>query len=446
MALALNDGARRALRHPRRRSLVWSFALVLCGWYISGTIISWPNEIAYFNEIAGPKTNRHNYLISSNLDWGQMMKELEGYLLEHASETTYLAYEHTAPYPLTADHRLPPSPDASDMRSPFHPEPGLYLLGATNLHIPSSCCDLGLDSYAYFRYAEPVDTIGGAILVYRVEPESVPHWLVQCGGYDAPLTDEAVTKGLSNASDVRRESIDCEKGWLYPTGADIPGIYAIPVGDQADIPWGGILGGASLAPVADAYASGPDGEFVRRRLAPARLSYLQPAGFIPPPFVLFETVKPAIPPDAVPLYPAPAEAVPAGAQGAHPGPLRFGEAFDLVSVATSAQAGEEGRREAATWWRVVGGLPDRPFSIMAHLVTQQGETIVVADGFDLNPGSLREGDLFVQRHVFSIPEHVDVASRTLWVRIGLYWLEDLVRWPVAGVPGADAVFAPVDQP
>ncbi|MCD6284312.1 MAG: glycosyltransferase family 39 protein [Anaerolineae bacterium] len=204
-------------------------AALFC-WYALGTLACAPNEIAYFNLLAGPAENKHKFLISSNLDWGQMMKQMASYLQSHSDETTYVAYSHPAPYPIPASAYLPPHPEAGPITAPFHPPPGRYLIGATSLHIPSSCCGLGLDGYAYFRNLTPDDTIGGAILIYDIAEESVPTWLVQCGAVKAPLSSETIQRGFERPKQMRQVLLNCSQSWLYPAGA---GVYAFAADDDA---------------------------------------------------------------------------------------------------------------------------------------------------------------------------------------------------------------------
>lgn len=56
-----------------------------------------PYQIAYFNELVGGPNNGYKYLIDSNLDWGQGLKELAGYLKKNnINEPIYLSYFGTA--------------------------------------------------------------------------------------------------------------------------------------------------------------------------------------------------------------------------------------------------------------------------------------------------------------------------------------------------------------
>jgi hypothetical protein len=57
---------------PIQRSRLPVLAFVSCvGWYGFAAISSYPNYIAYFNELAGGPYGGHRVLLDSNLDWGQ---------------------------------------------------------------------------------------------------------------------------------------------------------------------------------------------------------------------------------------------------------------------------------------------------------------------------------------------------------------------------------------
>jgi hypothetical protein len=79
-------------------------------------------------------------------------------------------------------------------------------------------------------------------------------------------------------------------------------------------------------------------------------------------------------------------------------------------------------------------VPDRPLSLMAHLVGQDSVPLVVADGLGVPIDQWRTGDVIVQRHQFDLP---DAASRDdLVIHIGAYWLDTMERWPVQRADGA----------
>lgn len=397
-------------------------AALFC-WYALGTLAITPNEIAYFNLLAGPAESKHKLLISSNLDWGQMMKQMASYLRSHSDETTYVAYSHPAPYAIPSTVYLPPHLEAGPIIAPLHPPPGRYLIGATSLHIPSSCCGLGLDGYAYFRNMTPDDTIGGAILVYDMAEESTPTWLVQCGTLRAPLNSETVERGFESPDQMRQVLLNCNRSWLYPAGA---GVYAF---------------------AADPNSRGAP--FVQEQLAFTRLSYQQPAGFIPEPFVLYESTAQPAPDLSSEVYAAGAWTPPAELSRGHINQYTYpqGMAFlgatrvpDPPGIPTKMDASTV---ELVTWWHVTDLVPTEPFSIMAHLVTATGTSLGIADGLDIAYTDLRPTDIFGQRHIFELLDNV--RDQELWLRTGLYQLSDLARWSIDVCSDCDAIFVPLDN-
>jgi hypothetical protein len=85
----------------------------------------------------------------------------------------------------------------------------------------------------------------------------------------------------------------------------------------------------------------------------------------------------------------------------------------------------------------VDGPIERPFSIMGHLLDEQGAAVSLADGSGLSPLALQPGDVMVQRHRFPQAQGDSVQFET-----GAYWLDDLSRWPLAGQVG-DSIVLPL---
>jgi len=76
--------------------------------------------------------------------------------------------------------------------------------------------------------------------------------------------------------------------------------------------------------------------------------------------------------------------------------------------------------------------------IMAHLLTEQGQSFGVAGGLGISPLTLATGDIVMQRHRFVKP-----PEGKMWLRTGAYWLGTTTRWTVIGSPGSDALFVPL---
>jgi hypothetical protein len=79
-------GAVRLIERSGRRSAGW-FALLLFVWYGGSSLLSHPDYLPYFNELAG----RHpeNIVVDSDLDWGQDMKRLAARLREAGAPAVY---------------------------------------------------------------------------------------------------------------------------------------------------------------------------------------------------------------------------------------------------------------------------------------------------------------------------------------------------------------------
>ncbi|MDO8803061.1 MAG: glycosyltransferase family 39 protein [Elusimicrobiota bacterium] len=65
---------------------------LLFAWLAAGTLLAFPGYISYFNEAAGGARGGHRYLLDSNLDWGQGLKELGAYVKEQGAGHIYLSY------------------------------------------------------------------------------------------------------------------------------------------------------------------------------------------------------------------------------------------------------------------------------------------------------------------------------------------------------------------
>ncbi len=65
---------------------------LLFGWLSACTLLAFPGYVSYFNEAAGGARGGYRYLLDSNLDWGQGLKELGVYVKEQEAGHIYLSY------------------------------------------------------------------------------------------------------------------------------------------------------------------------------------------------------------------------------------------------------------------------------------------------------------------------------------------------------------------
>ena len=367
----------------------------LLAWLALGTLRIAPHYLAYFNELAGGPDNGWRYLADSNTDWGQGYKDLARFQKErHLGPVRLSAFIFYDPaiYGVRYEPLTPMRGDTPAIfPSRLNPPPGDYVISATTLDgIPL----VDPEMYDWFRKREPDARIAHVLFYYHIPPQDPPPtWVAQCTVPDVPLSPEAVAEGFGR-DDLRRVYFDCTQGWLYPAGGDMPGWYVFYRDPVTETP------------------------FARSHLSPACLSYEQKRRSGTPPFRVYEWPAGArVPGLSVHLV------LPEGISSPVPldGPLTF------LGAAASRQADA---LEVETWWQVTAGPITRPLSIMAHLLTDAGDVLGLADGLGVSPVMWQPGDVIVQRHRFPLPQ----ASVGLYLRTGAYWLDTMERWPLARAP------------
>ena len=141
----------------------------LCAWYALGTLRVHPHYLAYFNEIAGGPRNGYQWLVDSNLDWGQDLKGLKAYMVAKGIPRLKLSYFGSADpayYGIDAEI-LPGYMAPHPTRVTREVRPGdLVAVSATNLQ------GVYLDPedrplMERFRAQRPLNEVGYSILIYR---------------------------------------------------------------------------------------------------------------------------------------------------------------------------------------------------------------------------------------------------------------------------------------
>ncbi len=335
---------------------------ILLLWLAVGTLATLPYPLTFFNALAGGAQNGYRYLVDSNLDWGQNLWDLQAWMETH--NETHVYYAHYSParpqvYGIRADF-LPPDPRAVNF-APWHPEQGLYAIGATVLQGPYAP---DLNTYAWFRNRKPDAQLGHALFIYHVPPQPPPAWAAVCSDISANTLKDNL--GVENLRILQPE---CAQTYVYPQES-APGIYfaagnmETPPNANLDI----LLRDANETSYAAVYA--------------------------------IETPPtPQKPMDIV----------------APDGPLTF-KGYTLHAT-----------DQVWTYWQVVG-IPDRPLSLMAHLIGPDGTAAAVGDGLGFPIEQWQIGDLIVQRHTLAPPP--DAAPGPYTLHIGAYWLDTMARWPL----------------
>ena len=117
----------------------------------------YPHYLAFFNSVSGGSNNGARYLVDSNLDWGQDLKNLGAYLRKNNFSTVCLSYFGIPDpeYYGIQSHRIPAQP-ANDC---------IAAISATSLYL--------LDpAHAWLRSYQPVAKIGYSIFVYDLRSYS----------------------------------------------------------------------------------------------------------------------------------------------------------------------------------------------------------------------------------------------------------------------------------
>jgi 4-amino-4-deoxy-L-arabinose transferase-like glycosyltransferase len=146
---------------------------VLAGWYAAGTLRVHPHYLAYFNEAAGGPRHGYRLLVDSSLDWGQDLIRLRDWAARHGVSSLKLSYFGTAdpeyyrvPAQLLPGY-MPPVP----RKVVREVRPGdVVAVSATNLqgvYIEKEALPL----MERLRAQEPIDDVGGSILIYRPDFE-----------------------------------------------------------------------------------------------------------------------------------------------------------------------------------------------------------------------------------------------------------------------------------
>ncbi len=394
--------SRLAVRLPRPAAYGLGLALAA---YAAVTLTLFPWHLTYFNFLAGGPRGGYRYLVDSNLDWGQTWKALRRYLEDEGITAFGLSqYTINDPHAYGLDYTpLPPWPDAPPvLPRRFDPAPGVYAISPTTLQ---GVVVAEPEIFDYFRHREPVARVGNAMFVYRVEAHPPTAWVAQCTNPVAPLPPQAVAEGFGR-DDLRLAYFDCAQSWLYPPGN---GWYVLPY--DAPMQW-------SMA---------------AHHLREARLAFVQTRRGLLPPFRVYEwfdrEALGELSPRPVRAAPSPWPPLQVEAEGVlltPPVPLGASLAFlGVTSDGGSVRAGET--FTLRTYWRVLR-TPDRPLSLMAHLLAADGHPLAVGDGLGVPVEQWRAGDLLVQQHRLRLPG--DAPPGEVWLQVGAYTLPDVVRLSV----------------
>jgi hypothetical protein len=413
----------------RRRWKRWG-VLALASWYCVSAFHSYPFELSYFNELVGGSREGWRYLEGSNTEWGQGWHALrdfeaeQGIAPKEVAYTGWEGYTHAAPTDLWGQP-LPPTRGSPATLSPaLYPAPGHYVLSANSL---SGALLADPDNYAWFRYHAPDAVLAEALFYYHITADTAPTWLAQCNQPVVPLSGTAIREGFGTLA-LRTLDFDCSTTWIYPEGGHIQGVYALHAA---------LLQSPTLRERLNLQASRPENQFTAYHLTATQQSYRQWESRTWPAMALYEwsTTPPTLP-ELEKVYAVPAETIPSALVNTPVQTLPVPLAETVTFLGYREVHADKETLELETWWEVTHEIT-RPISIMAHLITEDGTALGVADGLGVAPSALQPSDIVVQYHRFAAA----VTDTQLWLRTGVYFLDTMQRLPVTET--ADAIFVPV---
>jgi hypothetical protein len=151
--------------NKRRKKICLSFIALV---YISTALYAYPNYLSYFNLLIGGSENGHEYLIDSNLDWGQDLPALKRYMDDKRIEKINLGYfGRVDPRIYGIDYQL--------AVPPFKPGPYAisinYLVGRPYYHLSEKgnrLIPIGMDAYMMFRTMIPETVLNHTLYIFNV--------------------------------------------------------------------------------------------------------------------------------------------------------------------------------------------------------------------------------------------------------------------------------------
>jgi hypothetical protein len=168
--LLVSGGIVHLLKEPFSK-IKYAVLAILFLWQAFSVINIYPHFIAYFNEIAGGPDRGYLYVVDSNLDWGQDLKRLKGWMDENSVDKIYLDYfgGGDTNYYLGEKYFL-----WSGTKKPEELPRGSYLAVSVNQlqggrAIPVKGYDQTSDYYNWLNNYEPIAKIGYSIFIYKID-------------------------------------------------------------------------------------------------------------------------------------------------------------------------------------------------------------------------------------------------------------------------------------
>jgi len=135
---------------------------ILLMWVVGSSLSFYPYSMSYFNELAGKPKNYPQYLLGSNIDWGQDAYALKAWVEKNPkAQPLYISYSS----PISLEKLGIESEGAA----PPEPTVGWMVIGVNELFTKEG-------KLGWLKEHEPVAMIGYSVWVYQVTPEDVDRY------------------------------------------------------------------------------------------------------------------------------------------------------------------------------------------------------------------------------------------------------------------------------
>ncbi|MEK7583490.1 MAG: glycosyltransferase family 39 protein [Patescibacteria group bacterium] len=139
---------------------------ILLAWYVLANLSVYPFYLTYFNQTVGGASGGHEYVVDSNLDWGQDLKRFANWTKDNNIKKIELDYFGWADqYYYLGDRFLWLNADKYKSEADFkarNTSDGWIAVSATYLMNESKT------KYAWLYAHKPITVIGNSIFVYRI--------------------------------------------------------------------------------------------------------------------------------------------------------------------------------------------------------------------------------------------------------------------------------------
>lgn len=169
---------------------------VLVGWLLIATLLAYPYYIAYFNEFTGGSENGYKYLLDSNLDWGQALKETAQWLDQHGYENQTIRMTYFG-----SEDPLYRGIESKSIACA--PTPGIHVISVDRLY------DFMGNQYGcanWLKDYKPIAVIGYSIFIYDIQDPVVLENYNVC---KADCTSGCAERGEAYGDSVYKDKCIC---------------------------------------------------------------------------------------------------------------------------------------------------------------------------------------------------------------------------------------------